>query len=186
LFGVDETDECLRQILDLQTRNRFGSISQLELKSEGHATLRHSADLLKRMNTPHPHVVARDVASSRIVGYTLVLDPELDAEIPLLEAMFERINATDYEDRLLRDRKYFVMGQVCIEKDYSGLGVLGGLYKELKRRMAKDFEYIITLVSRNNPQSLRAHKKEDFQTLVDYEQGKEHWEIIGCHCVAES
>lgn len=117
LFGVAETDECLRQILNLQTRNHSDSISQQELNSEGYVTVRHSADLLQRMNTPHPHVVAREGVNRHIVGYTLVLDPEHGAEIPLLEAMFQRINATEYEGKLLRDRKYFVMGQVCIAKE---------------------------------------------------------------------
>lgn len=206
-YGVATTDHCLRQILDLQARNHADSLaSPEEVAKEGYVTVKHTLDLLRRMNTPHPHVVARasvpaqqqegDSGSEKdnvIVGYTLVLDPVLGAEIPLLDAMFERINAIELVSNnddnpnendpatslLLRDRKYFVMGQVCIAKDYRGRGVFGGLYQELQTRMkAHGYEYIVTLVSRHNPRSLRAHRKVGFVTLADYEQGHEHWEII--------
>ena len=181
-YGIAETDECLRQILELQERNLAKNISQEEFHKEGFVTVKHTFDLLKRMNEPYGHIVARH--NDKIIGYTLVLLRDLGHEIALLNTMFERINTTpmpfsDNQQKNLGESKYFVIGQVCIDKDYRGQGIFPGLYAEMKRRMAPHFEWIFSLVSRRNPRSLRAHAKVGFQTFVDYEQGSEHWELIG-------
>jgi hypothetical protein len=72
--GIATSDDDLQQILNLQSQNLPKNISAEESKSEGFVTIQHILPLLKRMNEPYPHVVARNDEGS-IIGYALTMLP---------------------------------------------------------------------------------------------------------------
>ncbi len=174
-YDTATTDQDLRYILDLQDSNLPANLSAQEARSEGFLTVRHSFDLLKRMNTPYPHIVARD--GVKVIGYALVMLRSFATEIPVLAPMFDRINGIKYNGSELGGTRYFIMGQVCIGKPYRGQGVFTGLYAEMKKRMAKDFDFIITEVATRNTRSMRAHQKLGFETILEYRDGEE-WAVV--------
>ncbi len=176
-YGIAKSDNDLYEILELQRFNLQDSISQEELKQEGFVTVKHDFDLLKRMNNPFPHIVARQ--ADRIIGYTLVMLKQFATEIPVLVPMFEQLNKLEYNGRSLKEESYFVMGQVCIAKPYRGQQVFGGLYQELKNRMQGSFKYCITEISKRNPRSLKAHYKIGFETIHEFTSpDDEEWDIV--------
>ncbi len=176
-YTISETDHDLYGILKLQRANLATEISHEEALEEGFVTVEHNFALLKRMNSPYPHIIAKDV--DEIVGYSLVMMRDLRDEIPVLVPMFDQIDGINYNGKLLSDARYVIMGQVCIAKGYRGQGVFAGLYDEMARRLQTDFDYIITLVSLRNQRSLRAHHKVGFETIKEYQSDDgEDWAIV--------
>lgn len=174
-YGTANSDDDLRQILLLQKQNLPANISAGEARSQGFVTVEHDFGLLKKMNAPHPHIVARD--GGEVIAYALVMLPSFEKEIPVLVPMFRQINGIGYKGGLLGESNYFVMGQVCVAKAYRGQGVFAGLYREMKKRMSPHFDYIITEVAKSNGRSLRAHEKVGFEKVHEYADG-EQWELL--------
>jgi len=173
-YGTADTDLDLQQILALQAENLSTNISGEVAKKEGFVTVQHDFGLLKRMNTPYPHTVA--TANGKVVGYTLVMLRSFAAEIPVLLPMFDRINEAVFDGVKLGDSRYFIMGQVCIAKEYRGQGVFAGLYQKMAEAMAPDFDFIITEIATRNLRSIRAHRKVGFRPVMVYDDGEE-WEV---------
>ena len=184
------TDQDLEEILMLQKANRPEQLSDEELKKEGFVSIRHDIDLLRDMNTPYPHVIAKDYdydssnnssTSSRgkVVGYTLSLLRTFDRDrIPLLEGLTNKADASFYNGLSIKDRNYIIMGQVCIHKEYRGKGIFGGLYAKMRTTLSPSFDCVITCVSDRNPRSLRAHAKVGFHCVHRYSSHGENWEVL--------
>jgi ribosomal protein S18 acetylase RimI-like enzyme len=176
-YTIAESDHDLYGILKLQRENLATEISREEALEHGFVTVEHNFALLKRMNSPYPHIIAKD--GEEVIGYTLVMSRDLRDEIPVLAPMFEQIDNIIFNAKMLKDTRYIVMGQVCIAKRYRGQGVFGGLYEEMAKRMAVDFDYILTEVSQRNQRSLRAHQKVEFETIREYHADDgEVWVIV--------
>lgn len=173
-----QTPETLQQILDLQARNLADHLSPSEVVEQGFVTLRHDLPLLERLCGPYRHIIALD--GDRVVGYALVMLKEFGRDFPLLVSMFDRINRLTFGDRRLAETSYFVMGQVCVEKEYRGkdLRVFDRLYEGLKEQMSGDFDLVVTEVSSRNPRSSKAHARVGFQPADRYSDEKDAWEII--------
>lgn len=171
------TDNHLHQILQLQKINLPRSLSEAELKQEGFVTVDHDFDTLKKMNTPYPHTIALD--GKDVIGYALVMMPLVRNDIDILKPLFEKIDAITYQSKLLSQCKYFVMGQVCVAKEYRGQGVFYKMYDHLKFTTQDDFDLILTEVSELNTRSLKAHKNHGFQNILSYVAPDGHpWEIL--------
>lgn len=176
-YGNANSDGDLHQLLALQQANLAAHISETELRAEGFVTVQHDFELLKAMNTPYPHVVARD--GEKIVGYTLVMLQAFQDQIPVLVPMFAEFDRAEFGGRRLIDRSYFVMGQVCIAKGYRGSGIFQGLYDQLKTQLSPHFDAVVTEVSLRNPRSLRAHARVGFHVIRAYRAASgEDWAIL--------
>ncbi|MEM9847238.1 MAG: GNAT family N-acetyltransferase [Bacteroidota bacterium] len=167
----------LEQILALQRLNLPKNISEATSKAQGFVTIEHDLVLLQAMNTPYPHVIAK--VGDSLVGYTLVMLPSLRNRISMLIPLFDRIDRLVWKDRLLTDLNYFVMGQVCVAKDWRGKGVFKGLYQHMQQTMSADFDVIVTEIATRNTRSMRAHEKVGFEVLDIYQTDEEEWAIVG-------
>ena len=175
-YTTVKSEEDLLQILHLQQQNLPQAISETELQQEGFVTVSHTLPLLRRMNEPYPHIIAK--AEGIVVGYALVMLRTLDQEIPILQPMFREIHEIEYNGRLLADTPYVVMGQVCIAKALRGKGLFAGLYQHMRQEMSPHFPYLVTEVAKRNPRSMRAHEKVGFQSVKEYGSGGEDWVIL--------
>lgn len=177
VYTIAATDQDLYGILKLQRENLATEISNEEALEQGFVTVEHDFALLRRMNAPFPHIIAKD--GNEVVGYTLVMSRDLRDEIPVLVPMFEQMDNLTYKGLPLRDTRYMVMGQVCIAKQFRGQGVFAGLYQEMATRLKMDFDLVITEVSLRNQRSLRAHHKVGFETIREYQTTDgEDWAIV--------
>jgi len=175
-FTTVNTPNEIQQILDLQSINLPKNISTSEAKEQGFVTVHHDFEILSAMNEKYPHVIAKD--EGQVVGYTLVMLPEFGNKIPVLVSLFDKINQLYYKDDLLKEVNYFVMGQVCVAKNYRGKGVFANLYQQMKKEMSAHFKYIITEIATRNTRSMRAHKKVGFETIHVFSTPEEEWAIV--------
>lgn len=176
-FGPAQNDNDLQQILDLQFENLKNNLNEQEIAEQGFVTVRHELELLSEMNTQFPHIVAKN--DGRVIGYALVMLKSVAPKIPILANLFSKIDQITYNDVPLKRTSFFVMGQICIDKEFRGKHIFSGLYQTMKDRMKDHFQYIITEVASKNSRSVRAHKKVGFETILKYTSPKgEDWEVI--------
>ncbi len=161
------TENDLLGILQLQRQNLVSNISTEEAQKQGFVTVVHDLDILRRMNDAAPHTIAKD--GDLVVGYALTMLPKFREDIPFLISLFERLDQLPWRGRLFSEIPYFVMGQVCVAKDYRGMGIFDQLYQGLKTFNADKFEVVATDISSRNTRSLRAHERVGFETLEKFE-----------------
>ncbi|CAB9498312.1 Inherit from bctoNOG: GCN5-related N-acetyltransferase [Seminavis robusta] len=166
------TDADIEGILQLQAKNLPKNISKEEAESQGFVTIQHDFDVLQRMNSPHPHVVAKEPDTQKVIGYALVMLPEFRHDIPAGAPLVDQIDTVVYEgdrlgeeDRNSKTKKYVLVGQLCVAKEYRGQGISSAMYREYQRRMAPHFRYVVTAVDLRNTRSMRAHEKVGFQVV---------------------
>jgi ribosomal protein S18 acetylase RimI-like enzyme len=169
--GLVAGDGELEQILDLQRRNLARNLSARELAENGFVTVEHTLDVLRRMHALAPSIVARDGAE--LAGYALVMPAECRSFIPVLEPMFQRLEALG----LFRAR-FYVMGQICVAPAYRGRGVFDLLYRAHREHLCDRFDSVVTEVATRNPRSLRAHQRVGFEELERYRDATDEWVLL--------
>ncbi|MCK8524229.1 GNAT family N-acetyltransferase [Aquimarina sp. D1M17] len=161
----------LEQILQLQKNNLSSSISKEDKEKEGFVTVEHDLELLTKMHTKEPHIIAKD--DDKVVGYALSMVREFKEDIEVLEPMFSKI------DTQLRNlNTYIVMGQVCIDKNYRKQGIFRGLYNKMKDELNHKYDVLITEVAANNIRSLNAHYAIGFSDLLIYNDNGITWHLV--------
>lgn len=175
-YQLSRDKRDLRQVLDLQAQNLDGRLSVEETRSEGFVTVQHTLESLKNICGSHGHMLAFE--QGQLVAYALVMLKAYAHCIPVLEPMFSQINRLTYRGESLLDQPYLVMGQVCIDKAYRGSGVFKELYHQMAQHLSPYFRYIITEVATRNPRSIRAHQKVGFQTIHQFKDATDDWQII--------
>ncbi len=180
-YTFAKTEGDLTGILALQVANLPGSISHEEALEQGFVTVVHYLDLLRDMNSPYPHTIAK--VGDQVIGYTLSMTIDFKERIPVLVPFVERIDQMEWAGRPANDFRYVLMGQVCVAKSHRGQGIFEGLYRKMQERMAPHFDFIITEISDRNPRSLRAHEKVGFVEMLRYKApDEEHWVVVGLDC----
>jgi ribosomal protein S18 acetylase RimI-like enzyme len=166
----------LEAIRALQEENLKKNLTSEQVETQGFVTAEYSIDFLRTLHAESPSVIAKD--KDRVVGYALVVLPSVRHQHELLADLFNAIDRIEYNQRLLRDSKYVVVGQLCVAREYRGLGIVQKMYQYYKDSLAQDFDYCITDVAENNPRSLQAHKKSGFQIVATLQYGGLDWNII--------
>lgn len=164
------TDQELQGILLLQQKNALGSLTDEEKLQEGFVTVRHTFDLLKRMNRECKHILAK--YNNEVIGYALCMTSHFSNDIPLLAPMFQTAKT------LLPGKKFLAMGQICISKEFRGRGVFRGLYSFYKRELQQDYDGLITEVATTNQRSLNAHLSVGFELLQTHGSEGISWKLI--------
>jgi ribosomal protein S18 acetylase RimI-like enzyme len=166
----------LEQILALQRRNLEQALSAEELRSQGFVTLRHDLAALEQMHALAPSIIVQQGAE--LVGYALAMPRECRALMPVLEPMFELFDRLEYRGRPLSEQRFYVMGQICIDKAHRGRGLVERLYQKHREIYERRFDFIVTEVACRNHRSLRAHNRVGFQTLHTYQDATDEWAVV--------
>lgn len=170
------TDAHLEGILALQRRNHVHAIADEVQAREGFVFVEHTLPLLRRMRAASPQAIALE--GDRVVGYCLSLPLALQADVPTLAPMFAQFGRCDYRGRPLSSYRFVVGGQVCVERDHRGQGLLAALYHQLRDALAHDHDLCVTEIATRNQVSVRAHEKMGFETVATYDDGREAWVIV--------
>lgn len=176
VIDIARSTKDLQQIIALQHVNHKLSLSDEERLENGFVTLRHDLEQLQQMMESVPQVVAR--STKGIIGFALVLLKEHANMFPILHSMFEIFDETIYKGQILGNTSYYVMGQVCIDKDYRGQGIFQRLYQEQKRLLSSSFDLCLTEASVHNKPSMRAHQKVGFKILKEYSDHTDDWAML--------
>lgn len=176
VYGTASTKDELQQILDLQRTNHSSALIGSTKLRDGFVTVMHTLDLLTQMNNAAPQVIARD--GNKVIGYALVMLKSFASMIPILQPMFDRLGTIDYGERKITDYRFYVMGQICVDEQYRGIGVFDSLYNTHKDLLQSDYELCVTSVSTRNRRSMRAHERVGFETVNTFTDATDEWNIL--------
>lgn len=170
------TSEEISAIKELQNLNLRPNISDTEAASEGFLTASYTIAYLQAMNADAPSVIAK--MGDKVVGYAMVTTHNLRDGHDLMADLFNTIDRTSYSGRVLSETDYVVVGQLCVAKEFRGLGLVQQMYNHFKDCYANRFEYLVTDVAQANVRSLKAHKKTGFQVIDTLTYGGIGWDIV--------
>lgn len=166
----------LEQILALQRKNLKPALSEDERRAQGFVTLQHDLAALEQMHALAPSVIVRD--DREVVAYALMMPRECRALMPVLEPMFQLLDRLDYGGRPLRDQRFYVMGQICVDKAHRGRGLVELLYHQHRELYQSRFDFMVTEVSVHNHRSMRAHERIGFQTIHTHRDATDDWAVV--------
>jgi ribosomal protein S18 acetylase RimI-like enzyme len=174
-YTTSKTENELLGILELQKKNLPTNLTEEEIFREGFVTVVHNFDALKKMNDIEQHVIAKD--GDKVIAYLLAMTSKSKGDIPVLLSMFENFDKITFQKRKLSDCNYIVVGQVCVAKDYRGLGILDSCYDEYKKKFQKKYDFAITEIALKNQRSINAHKRIGFREIYRFTDEVE-WSIV--------
>ena len=161
----------LEQILELQRANLARNLTPQEIAAQGFVTVEHSLEVLKRMHAIAPSIIATD--GEALAGYALVMPAGCRAFIPILEPMFQRVEALG----LFRER-FYVMGQICVAEGWRGRGIFDLLYRAHRQYLRSSYDCTVTEVATRNTRSMRAHARVGFAVIDRYRDATDEWALI--------
>lgn len=170
------TIEELQQILQLQQENHIQNIDDDEMQSEGFVTLHHDLATMEQMHQIAPSVIIKD--NDEVVAYALTMLRECRRLMPDLEPMFALLDNLYWEKKPLTNFSFYVMGQVCIAREYRGQGLFEQLYAHHKKIYQSQFDLFVTEISTRNHRSLRAHEKVGFKTIDAHRDSLDEWAVV--------
>jgi GNAT superfamily N-acetyltransferase len=176
-YTLSTTDQDLHGILKLQKSNLAQSLTADEMRKEGFVTVIHSYADLKRLNDIEKHIIAKD--GDKVVAYLLAMTQRSGNDIPVLVPMFELFEEITYEHKRISTYDYIVVGQVCIDKQYRGQGILDNCYKAYRDHFSEKYAFAITEIAIANQRSINAHKRIGFKEIHKYSSlDNTEWSIV--------
>jgi len=174
--GLVTSDHDLEAILRLQKQNLKTNISPEEKSSQGFVTMQFSLPMLQGIHRLSPSIVVRNGAE--VVAYALVV-PLAGRELyPSLETMFVNFNHIQWKGKPLHDYRFYVMGQVCVAKEWRGQGLFDLLYHTHRDILHMDYDFVVTEVSTSNHRSMRAHERIGFQKIFQHRDELDDWAVV--------
>ena len=176
-YTTSKTEKELSQILELQKNNLPQNLTAEEIKSQGFVTVSHGLEDLIKLNIHEQHLVMKD--GDTIVGYLLAMTKYSRNDIPVLIPMFNVFDKLEYKKKLIAAYNYIVVGQVCINKNYRGLGLLDNSYAAYKSFFKEKYDFAITEIATTNTRSINAHKRIGFVEIHRYTDASNiEWSIV--------
>ena len=166
----------LEGIKSLQEENLKKNLPADEAETEGFVTAEYTIEFLKTLHEAGPSIIAKD--NDTVVGYALVADKSIRYQHELLSDLFNCIDQITYRGLLLKKVNYVVVGQLCVAKNYRGLGLVQQMYQHFKHSLSATYDCCITDVAENNPRSLKVHLKTGFSVIQRFTYGGSNWDIV--------
>jgi hypothetical protein len=173
---IASTDQHLEEILALQRRYHARALPAEVQSVEGFVYAEHTLPLLRRMAAESPQAIA--LSAGRVVGYCLSLPLSLQAEVPSLAPMFEQFGRCVYRGKPLSAYRFVVGGQVCVDREHRGQGLLARLYEQLRVSVGQGCDLCVTEIATRNQVSVRAHERMGFEVISTYSAAGEEWVIV--------
>jgi len=174
-FEFSNDPHIVSQILDLQAQNLRQNISITEAREQGFVYVHHKKEALQAVCDTEPAVVA--LANNQLAGYAICMDKKFKNEVPELQKLLTLIDSLLPKYLGMKEPSYLICGQVCVHKNFRGLGLMNRLYEKMKELSSK-YEYCVTEISSQNTRSLHAHYKVGFKIIHTYTKQDEEWNIV--------
>jgi ribosomal protein S18 acetylase RimI-like enzyme len=166
----------LTDIIGLQKKYLLSNTDPDEMKSQGFLTVQHTPELLQQMHSLAPSIIIKD--DNDVVAYALVMLRECRNLIPVLMPMFNTLEVLQWNRKALSEYSFYVMGQICVDKEYRGQGLFDMLYHKHREVYRPEYDFIITEVATRNTRSMRAHERVGFKTIHTYTDELDHWAVV--------
>lgn len=176
-YTTSKSESDLLGILELQQRNLAINLSREEVLSQGFVTVTHRLEGLQKMNDLEPHLIAKD--GEQVIAYLLAMTVHSKADIPILFPMFELFERIQFRGKTVSNYNYLVVGQVCVDKNYRGQGILDQCYEAYKKQFQNKYDFAITEISIKNQRSINAHRRIGFSEIYRYlAPNGEEWSVV--------
>ncbi|WP_421799155.1 GNAT family N-acetyltransferase [Haliscomenobacter sp.] len=176
-YTTAQTKADLEGVLELQKANLTRNLSPEEIKNQGFVTIQHSYKQLAKLNEIEAHLIAKD--GDRVIAYLLAMTAASKNDIAILDPLFESFDKLEYKGIKIADYKYLVVGQVCVDKDYRGQGILDACYAAYKQFFGRKYDFAITEIARHNVRSLKGHQRVGFKEIHSHqENGQTEWVVV--------
>lgn len=174
---TSRTDKDLLGIRDLQKSNLAQNLSASEISAQGFVTVVHTLEDLRKLSDHEEQLIIKD--DEKVIGYLLAMTKKSKSDIPILIPFFNLFDEIIYKSKLISAYNYIVVGQVCIDKDYRGIGLLDKSYAAYKENFKKRYDFAITEIAVNNARSINAHKRIGFAELHRYTDANNiQWSVV--------
>ncbi|GLU56635.1 GNAT family N-acetyltransferase [Dyadobacter frigoris] len=171
-----ETQKDIEEILSLQQLNLKTNVSEEVKKEQGFVTVCHSKEQLEIMGSLTPQIIAK--ADGKVIAFALAMLPSMAKLIPDLQPMFDIVDDINWKGNMIRDYKYYMMGQICVAAEFRGQGIFEKLYHTHKNFYEKKFDLCITEISTSNKRSQRAHERVGFETIHLHKDHVDEWNVV--------
>lgn len=171
--ALSDGDGDLDGIMRLQRANLEATLGTEAALRDGFVTVVHTREALAAMHALAPSVVVKDKGSGEVIAYAIVMPVECRAFVPVLDEMFEKLGQLD-----LGGARIYIMGQICIAREWRGQGIFEALYDAHRRWFADRWDLCVTDVALRNTRSLRAHERVGFKRLLEYRDAQDEWAMI--------
>jgi L-amino acid N-acyltransferase YncA len=166
----------LDAILTLQRANLESALDSREVADQGFVTVAHTREVLERMHSRAPSVVAR--SGGEVVGYAIAMSVACRDLVPILVPMFSKFEELAAGGRPLRESRFYVCGQVCVARSHRGTGLFDALYRGHAEAYGPTHDWIVTQISTRNPRSIRAHARVGFHEISHYRDSHDDWSVV--------
>jgi GNAT superfamily N-acetyltransferase len=170
------TEKEIEQVAALSNANLAANISAETKAREGFVSWVYTPEILKTLHAIAPSVIVMD--GDTLAGYALTLTRECLNAYPAAAPTFAHISGLAYEGRLMKERRFYLMGQICVAEPYRGKGIFGLLYEGHRRYYGARYDCLATEISTANPRSLRAHQKVGFRVIDTHRDPEGHWDVV--------
>jgi predicted GNAT superfamily acetyltransferase len=166
----------LEQITQLSCLNAYANVSEAERLDQGFILWEYNVDLLSKMHQLAASVVVK--RNDAVVGYAITALKEAASFYDNLSLVIKQVENLDYLGRKISDYNYYIMGQICIDKNHRGTGVFRQLYDGHKKYYQQKFDLLVTEISTSNHRSLKAHQNYGFKTIHTYRDNLDEWNVV--------
>lgn len=174
--NVVSTPEELEQIYQLNQENLKQNLTPEEKVTEGFVTWLYSPKLLQQMHSLAPSIIVKD--NDKVVAYALATLKESSSFHADLKIMIDNINHLEYNNEKLSAYNYYCMGQICVNKDYRGKGLVKLLYTHHKEIYSGNYQLLLTEISTSNIRSIKAHANIGFKNIHTYRDQLDEWNVV--------
>jgi hypothetical protein len=95
-----------------------------------------------------------------------------------LTPMFVEFKKCKYRDKPLSDYPFIVGGQICVDQDFRGQGLVSRLYHKTRDILYPAYRLCVTEIAERNQRSLKAHQNMGFEVIYNYPGQNELWHIV--------
>lgn len=166
----------LQQISALNALNNKRNISVEESREEGFVSWFYDVDLLQKMHAFAPSIICKD--GDQLAGYALTAPSECAAVHRELGLLLQKLSGIEYMGKLLLQHSYYIMGQLCVAKEYRGKGVVELMYNEHRRLFSSQYDLMVLTVAVANTRSIRVHERIGFKTIKRIEDHFGDWVVM--------
>lgn len=167
----------LEGIIDLQKQNLRSDLTAAEITTQGFVTVSHSLDDLRKMHQHVPNIIVKN--GVQVIAYVLGMTEQSKNDIPRLVEMYESFDHIQFKGKSVAEYQYIVVGQVCVDKAYRGLGLFDRAYEAYRKYFEQEYEFAITEIATINLRSMKAHERLGFKTIHTYTDGSAtEWNVV--------
>jgi len=163
----------LEKISALNTLNRKSLLDADTIRTQGFVTWAYPVDLLERMHTYAPSVIAME--GDQLAGYALTAPLECAAVHPELASLLEKMSVVQYQGRPLAAYRHYILGQLCVAEAYRGQGVVELLYQFHREQFSNQYEMMVLTIATANTRSVRVHERIGFQEVHHFDDHHGSW-----------